>query len=198
MRWSHESSPGWVFVTRMIGFISFLIFVALANILTSIYPQSTHIANAVSFLNANLPLLIIIAILMIVADILSAFPFPLDLPAPIIRAFGAVFIIAFLLALVQWLDFSQDISNMFQILSFFVVPLVFLIVLIGGYYKILKSLFQNGRANGPVPSVTDPTIGTPAFSVPATTAKSWDDVHAEFRMMLWDLFHRLREEMGRK
>ena len=197
MRWSHESSPGWVFVTRMIGFISFLIFVVLANILPSVY-SSNAVVRAVGFLNANLPLLIIIAILMIVADVLSAFPFPLDLPAPIFRAFGAVFIIAFLLALVQWLDFSTDISNIFQVLSFLVVPLVFLIVLIGGYFKILKRLFQDGRANGAVPAVTDPTIGTPAFSIPATTAKSWEDVHTELRMMLWDLFHRLREEIGRK
>lgn len=197
MRWSHESSPGWVFVTRMIGFISFLIFVVLANILPSVY-SSDAVVRAVGFLNANLPLLIIIAILMIVADVLSAFPFPLDLPAPIIRAFGAVFIIAFLLALVQWLNFSSSISNIFQILSFFVVPLVFLIVLIGGYYKILRRLFQDGRANGTIPAVADPTIGTPGFSIPATTAKSWEDVHTELRMMLWDLFHRLREEIGRR
>jgi len=183
----------------MIGFISFLIFVVLANILKSVYPQSTLIGAAVGFLNDNLPLLLIIAILMIVADILSAFPFPLDLPAPIIRAFGAVFIVAFLLALVQWMfGGSSDTAGIFQILSFFVVPLIFLIVLIGGYYRIVKRLFQNSHAGGPVPAVADPTIGTPAPAGAANAApKTWEDVHTEFRLMLWDLFHRLREEIAR-
>ncbi len=196
MRWIHEHSPGWVFVTRIIGFITFLIFVVLANILNSVYLH--HYDAAVDFLNNNLPLLIIIAIVIIVADVLAAFPFPLDLPAPIIRAFGSIFVIAFLLALVRWLNFSQDLNTMFQILSFIIVPFVFLIVLSTGYYDILKGLFLAGRVNGAAPAVSDPTIGTPAPGTPVQTDKNWEDVHAEFRMMMWELFHRLREEISGK
>ena len=196
MRWSHEPSPGWVIVTRITGFISFLIFVVLANILNSVWNYQYD--TAVSFLNSNLPLLLLIAVLIIVADILSAFPFPLDLPSPIIRAFASVFIIAFLLALVQHVFGSSDISNIFQILTFLIVPLVFLIVLVGGYYKILRHLFQDRRANGTVAAVADPMIGTPAPGGDGNGAKTWEDVHTEFRMMLWDLFHRIREELSGK
>ena len=194
MRWSGEQSPGFVFVTRIIGFITFLIFVVLANILNNIDPD--RFGAVVRFLNDNLPLLFIIAIVMIIADVLSAFPFPLDLPVPIIRAFGSVFIIAFFLALVQWLHISAELYNMFLILSYLIVPLVFVIVLVAGYYRIFRRLFIGGKTNGAAPAVTDPTIGTPAPTVQANGTKSWDDVVAELRLMLWELFHRLREEIA--
>jgi len=196
MRWSSERSPGWVFVTRMIGFISFLIFIVLANILTSVYIQSAYLTKTVSFLDNHLPLLLLIAAMVIVADVLMAFPFPLDLPAPIIQAFATVFIIIFLLDLVQQL--GENSSNTFQVISFLVVPLVFLVVLFSGYYRILRRLFLSGRANGTVPAVADPMIGTPAPGVPANGSRSWEDVQAEFRMMLWDIFHRIREELAGK
>ena len=196
MRWSYERSPGWVFVTRMIGFISFLIFIVFANILTSVYIQSAFLLKTVSFLDNHLPLLLLIAVMVIIADVLSAFPFPLDLPAPIIQAFASVFIIIFLLDMVQQLGGNS--SNTFQVISFLIVPLLFLIVIISGYYRILKRLFLSDRLNRNVAAVADPMIGTPAPEGQTNEAKTWEDVHSEFRMMLWDLFHRIREELAGK
>jgi hypothetical protein len=192
MRWFGEHSLGWVFVTRMIGIISFLIIIVLANILKSLYPMSTHV---VGFLNDNFWLLLIIAIILFIADIFSAFPFPLDLPAPIIRAFGSVFIITFLLAVVRWLVVSAEMNNLFQILSILVAPIVFLLVLATGYYEILRRLFRSGRTNGTAPAVSDPTIGTPKPGSFANGIKSWEEVGVEFRMMVYDILHRFREEI---
>ncbi|OPY39069.1 MAG: hypothetical protein A4E35_00303 [Methanoregula sp. PtaU1.Bin051] len=192
MRWAHEHSPGWVFVTRMIGIISFLIIIVLANILKSIYPASAPI---VGFLNDNFWLLLIIAIILFIADIFSAFPFPLDLPTPIIRAFGSVFIIAFLLAVVKSLTVSSDINNLFQVLSILVAPIVFLLVLATGYYEILRRLFRSGRANGSASATPDPMIGTPRPAQVENGSKSWEDVGTEFRMMIYDIIHRFRQEI---
>jgi hypothetical protein len=192
MRWFSERSLGWVFVTRMIGIISFLIIVVLANILKSLYPIC---APAVGFLNDNFWLLLLISIILFIADIFSAFPFPLDLPAPIIRAFGSVFIITFLLDVVHWLDVSSEIYNLFQILSFLVVPIVFLLVLATGYYDIIRRLFRSGRTNGMAPNTPDPTIGTPRMAPPDNGIKSWDEVGIEFRMMVYDIIHRFRDEI---
>jgi hypothetical protein len=181
----------------MIGIISFLIFLVLANILTH-YLDNEVLLSGVQLLNDNFWLLLLIGIIFFVADVFSSFPFPLDLPAPIIRAFGCVFIIAFVLVVIQWLFAGKDVSQLFQVLSFLVVPLVFILVIVTGYYEIVRRHFLSGRTNGNVPAVTDPTIGTPKPEGPNMAVKSWEDVHIEFRMMIWDIIHRFRDEIHRK
>lgn len=199
MRWSHEPSPGWVFVTRMIGIITFLIVLVLANILT-LYVGNEIFRSGVIFLNNNFWLLLLIGIILLIADVFSAFPFPLDLPAPIIRAIGSVFIIAFVLRIFSWVDTvtGNNIYSFFWLLSFIIVPLVFILVLASGYYEIIRRLFRSGRLNGSTPAVTDPTIGTPKPEGSGNGIKTWEDVHSEFRMMLWDILHRFRQEIHRK
>ena len=103
MGWYRNKSLGWVFVSRMIGIICFLIVVVLANILTY-YVANPIYHSGVNFINENFWLLLLIAVILLVADLFGAFPFPLNLPAPIIRAFGSVFCIAFILSVFQWVD----------------------------------------------------------------------------------------------
>ncbi|MGD1004850.1 MAG: hypothetical protein ABR887_05450 [Methanoregulaceae archaeon] len=194
MRWFEERSLGWVFVTRMIGILTLLIFMVLAKILTYYITNKNYI-GVVDFLFANFWLLLFIAIIMFIADMFSAFQFPLDLPAPIIKAFGSVFIIAFLLNFVQWLNINDQINQLFQILSFLIVPIVFILILITGYYEIIRGILWSGRANGTKTVSPDPTIGTPRQSSRNDNIKSWEDVGIEFRMMVYDLLHRIREEI---
>ena len=183
----------------MIGIITFLIVLVLANILT-LYVGNEIFRSGVNFLNNNFWLLLLIGIILFIADIFSAFPFPLDLPAPIIRAIGSVFIIAFVLRIFEWVDFvtGNNIYAFFWLLSFIIVPLVFILVLATGYYEIIRRLFRSGRLNGSTPAVTDPTIGTPKPEGSGNGIKTWEDIHTEFRMMLWDILHRFREEIHRK
>lgn len=196
MLWSQERSPSWIFVTRMIGIISFLIIVVLANILT-FYVKNGVYLSGVQFLNDNFLLILLIGIIFFIADIFSSFSFPLDLPAPIIRAIGSVFIIAFVLRVFEWVDrvTGNDIYQFFWLLSFVIVPVVFILVLATGYYEILRRLIVRGRTNGTVPVTPDPTIGTPRPAPADTGTKSWEDVGVEFRMMIWDIIHRFREEI---
>jgi len=196
VQWFGERSLGWVFVTRMIGIISFLIIVVLANILTY-YVASPVFYSGVGLLNANFWLLLCIGIIIFIGDIFTAFPFPLDLPAPVIRAIGSVFIIAFVLRVFEWVDrlAGSNIYQFFWFLSFVVVPIVFLLVLLSGYYEIIRRLFRSGRTNGMTPATPDPTIGTPRAAQPDNSVKSWEDVGFEFRMMVYDIIHRFREEI---
>jgi hypothetical protein len=194
MRWFGERSLGWVFVTRMIGILTFLIIVVLANILRSIYPTS---ASAVGLLNDNFWLLLLIGIILLIADLFTAFPFPLDLPAPIIRAIGSVFVIAFILRIFEWVDqiTGSDLFQFFWFISFIVIPMVFLLVLVTGYYEIIRRLFRSGRTNGEITAISDPTIGTPRMAHSENGTKSWEEVGIEFRMMVYDIIHRFREEI---
>lgn len=198
--WTDKRSLGWVFISRMIGIICFLIVVVLANILTFYVSNPTYNA-AVEFLNLNFWLLLIIGIILFVGDIFRAFPFPLDLPYPVIRAIGSVFIIAFILRIFEWVDrvTGNNLYHYFWLISFVIVPIVFIVVIISGYYEILHELWARSKF--------DPdTVRTDGADVPAAASspqpepnvKSWDEIGAEFRLMLYDIIHRFREEIHRK
>ena len=194
-----QHSLGWVFVSRMIGIICFLIIVVLANILTY-YVNSPLYHSGVDFLNLNFWLLLLIGIIIFVADIFGAFPFPLNLPAPVIKAIGSVFIIAFVLRVFEWVDSTtgNNIYHYFWLLSFVIVPIVFIIVLLAGYYEIICDLWAKAKLRDQSDVVvTGEPVSATGPSAPATP-KSWEDIGAELRLMLYDLLHRFREEIRRR
>ncbi|AGB03865.1 hypothetical protein [Methanoregula formicica] len=193
-------SLGWVFATRMIGIICLLIAIVLANILTH-YVENPVFISAVTFINGNFWLLILIALILMVGDVFAAFPFPFNLPAPIITAFGSVFCIMFLLRIFQWTDTvtSTTLSPLFSFLAPIIATMVFLIVLVSGYYAILRQLWLQSRA-GEVPAEGQVLHGTPSTGTGpnptgVTDAKTWEEIGAEFRLMLYDIIHRFRQEI---
>jgi hypothetical protein len=199
MRWNRNNSLGGVFVSRMTGIICLLIFVVLANILTY-YVKSPVYHSGVNFVNENFWLLILISVILLAAGLFGAFPFPLNLPAPIIRAFGSVFCIAFVLSVFQWVDRTSGTTlyQFFWVLAFLVVPLVFLIVLASGYFEIMRRLWlqPNLDADPDVKVVHQETHED--TEQPVSDGKSWDEISAEFRMMLYDIIHRFRQEIKKK
>ena len=198
--WTDKRSLGWVFISRMMGIICFLIVVVLANILTFYVSNPTYHA-AVQFLNINFWLLLIIGIILFVGDIFRAFPFPLDLPYPVIKAIGSVFVIAFILRIFEWVDriTTNSLYHYFWLISFVIVPLVFIVVIISGYYEILNELWARSKFEPDAANIDGAEIPVAASSPqPQTNAKSWDEIGAEFRLMLYDIIHRFREEIHRK
>lgn len=193
---------GWVFISRMTGMICFLIVVVLANILSH-YIASPIYQSAVTFLNTEFWLLLVIGIIFFIGDIFGAFPFPLNLPSPVIRAFGSVFVIAFILRIFQWTDgiAGTTLYQMFWILSFLIVPLVFLIVLASGYFEIMRQLWWQPRLDT---DTDEQVVHQARQTLPADTkemvadAKTWEEIGAEFRLMLYDIIHRFRQEIKRK
>jgi hypothetical protein len=196
MGWNRDKSLGWVFVSRMIGIICFLIVVVLANILRY-YVENPIYHSGVTFINENFWLLGLIAVILLVADLFGAFPFPLNLPAPIIKAIGSVFCIAFILRVFQWVDTVTTMSfyPAFWLVSFLVVPLVFLIVLATGYFEIMRRLWWQPNIDGDtgVKVVHQETSNETEQRGP--DVKSWEEIGAEFRMMLYDIVHRFRQEI---
>jgi hypothetical protein len=194
-----ERSLGWVFVSRMIGIICFLIVVVLANILTY-YVTSPVYHSCVNLINENFWLLILIGVILLVADLFGAFPFPLNLPAPIIRAFGSVFCIAFVLSVFQWVDlyFKTNFYQFFWVLAFLVVPIVFLSVLVTGYFEIMRRLWWQPNPDAESGAKVVHQESFEETNPPGSDAKSWEEIGSEFRMMLYDIIHRFRQEIKKK
>jgi len=197
---NRNRSVGWVFVTRMIGIICFLIVVVLAKILTSFIPPDGIYYKALEgILFANFWLLLLIAIILFVADIFGAFPFPLNLPAPIIKAFGSIFCIAFVLDVFRWIDssFGTMLFPLFWMPSLILIPLLFILLLATGYVGIMRRLWlQSNIDTGAGSEVVHQE--SPDIEQPDSNAKSWEEIGAEFRMMLFDVIHRFRQEIKKK
>lgn len=202
--WQYRNkSLSWVFVSRMIGIICFLIVVVLANILNLIYVSSPPVYHSgVTLLNENFWLLVLIAIIFLAADLFGGFPFPLNLPAPIIRAFGSVFCIAVIQIIFQWVDgiSGTTLYQFFWLTSFILVPLVFLIVLASGYYEIMRQLWWQPKLEHETGSNTLVLHEEPPGQATQTVsdAKSWEEIGLEFRLMLFDIIHRFREDIRKK
>lgn len=196
MGWKRSNSLGWVFVSRMIGILCFLIVVVLANILT-FYVSSPVYHAGVTFINGNFWLLILISVILLVADLFGAFPFPLNFPAPIIKAIGSVFCIAFFLQVFQWIDTvaATSLYQLFWYLSFLIVPLVFIIVLATGYYEIMRRLWWQPNLDAESGANVVHQESFEETVQPVSDEKSWEEIGAEFRMMLYDIIHRFRQEI---
>lgn len=183
----------------MIGIITFLIVVVLANILTY-YVSNTVYRAGVLFLNENFWLLLLIAIILMAADIFFAFPFPLNLPAPVIRAIGSVFIIAFMLHIFQWVDSiaATSLYSFVWVLSFVIVPIVFTIVLVIGYFEIMRTLIRAPQAEQETDRIVVHETKSSPKEEPVSDAKSWEEIGDEFRLVMYDLMHRFRQEIRKK
>ncbi|HZK30254.1 MAG TPA: hypothetical protein VFC43_03340 [Methanoregula sp.] len=182
----------------MIGIIIFLIIVVLANLLTH-YVSNSFYNSCVTFLNENFWLLIIIAFILLAGDIFGVFAFPLNLPSPIIKAIGSVFFIFFILSLIRWVDTIAFTNFYFPFLfiSYLLAVLVFLVVLISGYYEILRELSWQPEMEGEYGNDTyiEYSEYHDSAANPVTDAKSWDEIGGEFRMMVYDIIHRFREDI---
>jgi hypothetical protein len=199
MRQSQDKSLSSVFVSRMIGIITFLIVVVLANILTY-YVSSPVYRAGVVFLNENFWLLLLIGIILLAGDVFFAFPLPFNLPAPIIRAIGSVFVIAFMLHVFQWVDTiaATSLYSFVWVLSFVIVPIVFIIVLVSGYFEIMRQLFWTPRNEQDRDNTGMHETKISSHQEPVSDAKSWEEIGAEFRLVMYDLMHRIRQEIRKE
>ena len=190
----------WIFVSRMMAIICFLIVVVLATILTTVTtPDGTFQQAADGLLFSNFWLLLFILVILFVADIFGTLAFPLNLPAPFIRAFGSAFCITYILIVFQWMDdnYGTTISQFSWLIPSFIVPLVFLIVLVSGYYVIFRQLSEQPEKESEDMSDTLMVHGERYDSAaqPVSDARSWEEIGEEFRGMMFDIFHRIREDI---
>ena len=188
--WNREKrSLSGVIVSGLIGILVFLVLLVIFGYLASYYHSEVFI-GLVALLVNNLGLILTASVLFIVADIFSIFRFPFSIPGPLFSGLGSLFVISLLFIVMDFFDqaYSLGISAMFLKIRYLIYPLVFFIVIIAGYARILspditrcKESEDEDRHN---------TVSPPV--------RSWDDIGNEFRQAIYDFFHRIREELNRK
>ncbi|MDD1718850.1 MAG: hypothetical protein LUQ25_02205 [Methanoregulaceae archaeon] len=189
MRTRKERSVTWILLSGLGGIVIFLLLLALLQYV-SFHSGSAFLSEFVTFLFENAPLIVFMGVMFMLADIFRAFSFPASLPGPLFSALGAVFLVAFLLHIMEFIGATYDIT-LFQPLKaieFILFPVIFIIAVIAGYATLFMENGGTDRAEDRQTRTSDESVGE----------KSWDDLGREFRELVYDALRRCREDLKRK
>jgi len=182
-------SPWCAVVSGLTGIIVFLVLLVILGYLAS-YFHNAFLLGFVSLLGDNLSLIITMGILFMVADVFSLFRYPFNLPGPLFSGLGSLLVVSFIFILLNFFDlwYGTGLSVMFSKSVYILYLLVFFIVVIAGYARIFSpEIIRNDVSR-------EAETNNPTCPV----CPSWGDVGNEIRQAIFDLFHRLREEITRK
>ena len=184
---SYRSIP-WIVLLRLFGLVFFLILLYIANHL-AFFTENPLNYQIIQFLNNNIWLIIVMSIIFLFGEVFNALIFPFNLPAPLFNASASVLLVTFLYRIFALIDILLDeqIFVIFNRLAFLVYPLVFVIVLIGGYIAILVKL-----------SRTDECGSGPENKEKTGEKLTWEDVGEEFRQAIFDLLTLMRQSINKK
>ncbi len=185
-------SPLRALVSGLAGIIIFLLVLVLLRFIAG-HTSSDLFSGFVDLLIANVVLLIFISVLFMFGDIFAAFPFPFNLPFPIFKAVGGVFLVSFLFQVLGFLDayYSIGLFPGLEPVILILYPLTFIVVIIAGYISIAAD-FRGKKQETGIPS------SGPGWSGGSAGCPTWDDLGKEFRQMISDLIRRIRDDINRK
>lgn len=141
-----KSGIGHEVLTRVIGFVIFLVLIGILNLLTY-YIQNSTLSAIVSFLNNNLILIIVFTVIFIIADIFYYLWFPLSIPAPLLAAFASVLLVRFIFNLIVFILSLIGVTIIFpwDIVYWIIAVVVFILVIIIGYIRIFSHAARRSR-----------------------------------------------------
>jgi hypothetical protein len=129
-----------VFLRGIWGFLLFVIILVLLN-LVNFYFKQPLFDSVVVFLNNSVIWIVLFALLFLFGDLFKALNFPFNLPGPLFDAVASVFLIKFIFDVLRLINDYLGISNIISFNSLYALisGLVFVLVIIVGYVKILSS-----------------------------------------------------------
>ncbi|HNQ25713.1 MAG TPA: hypothetical protein PKG69_03235 [Methanoregulaceae archaeon] len=188
-----ESSAIKALISGLIGILFFLIFLIILGYIADQISWPL-LSGFVDLLYANAALIIIFSVLFMFGEIFATFRFPFNLPFPLFSAIASVLLVSFILAIMAFIDsfYSLGIGQTLQFVKLIVYPLTFIVVMITGF----RSIFSKPEENPPV--ISTPAPDPSQKEEERKTSPSWEDIGGEFRQAVYDLVHRIRDELNLK
>ncbi len=185
-------SPLRSLVSGLAGIIIFLLVLVLLRFIAG-HTSSALFSGFVDLLVANVVLLIFISVLFMFGDIFAAFPFPFNIPFPVFKAVGGVFLVSFLFQVLGFLDayYSIGLFPGLEPVKLLLYPLTFIVVLIAGYISIAVD-FREREQETSIPA------SMPVPSGASAGCPTWEEIGNDFRQMISDLIRRIRDDINRK
>ncbi len=173
------NKPAKIILYRMLGFLSFLILLSIANILVPIVNQRLYTSILV-FFNINMILLFILTCIGIVNDIFWSFKFPFNLPAPLTSGVLSACSIIFLYQIWEFIRAQLNIDFYIPALSLLIPVALFVIVI--GYIKILV---EHEKPKEHMKERLEREYKSKKVE--------WEDVEKEFRSVLYNIGRELNK-----
>jgi hypothetical protein len=177
-----KRSFAFALASSAVSFGLFLVLIGVLNLLVD-YIDDALFHQIVTFVNDNIEIIITFAIIFLIGSLFQNLQFPFNLPAPLVNAVGAMFFITFMFRVFAFVD-SQIEEPIFQNIeegSFLIYPVVFLVVIVGGYISIFTQTVARERKERLGEEPTE-----------EREERTWNDVGEEFREMWYDIFHSVR------
>lgn len=186
---SYRSIPI-IVLQRLFGLILFLVLLYVANHL-AFFTENPLNYQIIQFLNNNIWLIIVMSITFLFGEVFNALIFPFNLPAPLFNASASVLLVAFLFRIFSLIDIILDeqILLIFNRIAFIVYPLVFMMVLIGGYIAILVKLSKTDESE---------SLQGKKYKEKTREKLTWKDVGDEFKQTIFDLLTLMRQSINKK
>ncbi|MFH1400592.1 MAG: hypothetical protein ABIH41_03670 [Nanoarchaeota archaeon] len=168
-------------LARLLGLLVFLAVLWIVNTTASIWHDDIA-QQTIRFLNENALLIIVMGAIFLIADIFDALRFPLNIPAPIISAAGALLAVTVILNLLETLDsaIGTSIGENAGAARPQIYVGIFLIVLVAGYLTIISRAVRTNKQ--------------PEQEKPPT----WQDVGTEWRGLIRDTLRKARTRIKGK
>ena len=186
---SYRSIPI-IVLQRLFGLILFLVLLYVANHL-AFFTENPLNYQIIQFLNNNIWLIIVMSITFLFGEVFNALIFPFNLPAPLFNASASVLLVAFLFRIFSLIDIILDeqILLIFNRIAFIVYPLVFMMVLIGGYIAILVKLSKTDESE---------SLQGKKYKEKTREKLTWENVGDEFKQTIFDLLTLMRQSINKK
>ena len=186
---SYRSIPI-IVLQRLFGLILFLVLLYVANHL-AFFTENPLNYQIIQFLNNNIWIIIVMSITFLFGEVFNALIFPFNLPAPLFNASASVLLVAFLFRIFSLIDIILDeqILLIFNRIAFIVYPLVFMMVLIGGYIAILVKLSKTDESE---------SLQGKKYKEKTREKLTWENVGDEFKQTIFDLLTLMRQSINKK
>ncbi len=129
------SKPAHIILFRILGFLFFLILLAVANIIIP-YVENEVYTDVIIFLNINITLLMIITFIGMINELFWSFNLPFNLIAPVTSGILGIFLINFFYKVWNLLNGYFNLNVIILTDLFYI--LIFLLIIVAGYIIILS------------------------------------------------------------
>jgi hypothetical protein len=181
-------------ISGLIGIIFFLIMLIMFNYI-AVHISSPLFSGFVDLLYANAALIIIFSVLFMLGDIFATFAYPFNLPFPLFNAAASVLLVSFIISIMGFINsfYALGIGQSLQLVKLILYPLTLLVVLIAGYLSLFSKPQERNSDE-----CSQSSAETSEKEEQKRSSPSWEEIGNEFRQVIFDFFHRIRDDLNRK
>ena len=174
-----------IIIWKTVGFLFFLILLAVSNFLMPNFSNIPMYAGIVQFFNSNLIIFFTIFIVDMISEIMWVFNFPFNILAPVFSSVLSIYVVILLYRILQLIAFYTNTNINLPV--GLITTLVSFIVLLVGYLTIIA---RHGKSEK---DWEEKKGGSKKKMEKKTKNIEWEDIGNEFKKVFYNIGRSLNE-----